>query len=596
MTETSDPTVASVSPVVSPDDVLTSSTSLARLRFDNRFTAELPADQVTGPSVRSVTAAFSRVRPVVVPGPRIVAWSAEVSDQLGLDEDVWSHPDAAQVFTGSRLLPGSDPFAANYGGHQFGNWAGQLGDGRAIALGEVVDVNGDHQTLQLKGAGPTPYSRRADGLAVLRSSIREFLCSEAMHHLGVPTTRALSLALTGNQVVRDMFYDGNPRPEPGAIVCRVAPSFIRFGNFQIFAARQDHDTLRALADFTVRHYEPDLMPDDGQPTAETYRRWFARVCRTTCDLVVDWMRIGFVHGVMNTDNMSIHGLTIDYGPYGWIDDYDPDWTPNTTDAGGRRYRFGHQPHVAHWNLIQLAQALFPLIGEPEPLQEALNDYVDRYHAGYRSMMVAKLGLVPASADADDDLVAGLDEALRSTEIDMTIFFRRLWRVAGPDDVWTDDGLGPAFYDRDAVGDEARDVIVGWFDRYLDRVAGDGRTAEERRESMDAVNPKYVLPQLPGPAGHRRRGGRRPRRGPDAARGRPTALRRAPGVRALRRPSPRLGPRPTGFVDALLLELSPPSRSSCTPSGVLGPRHLGARGRCAQRCVAAGRTTHVIGPT
>ena len=226
---------------------------------------------------------------------------------------------------------------------------------------------------------------------MLRSSIREFLCSEAMYHLGVPTTRALTLATTGTEVMRDMFYDGHPALEPGAIVCRVAPSFLRFGTYQLPAARGEIAELRQLADFTIRHYFPHLLPDRssnsgysngsasngsaskesasndatrgervGHPP-EVYERWFDEVCRSSCDLVVEWMRVGFVHGVMNTDNMSIHGLTIDYGPYGWLDDYDPNWTPNTTDAGGRRYRYGYQPQITQWNLLQLANALYPLV-------------------------------------------------------------------------------------------------------------------------------------------------------------------------------------------------------------------------------------------
>ena len=239
------------------------------------------------------------------------------------------------------------------GGHQFGHWAGQLGDGRAISLGEAVLADGQRRELQLKGAGPTPYSRSADGRAVLRSSIREFLCSEAMHHLGIPTTRALSLVGTGEGVVRDMFYDGHPEVEPGAIVCRVAPSFLRFGHFELPSQRGDTSLLQALADFCIARDFPHLR-GRGEPL---YADWFAEVCERTARLVAGWMRVGFVHGVLNTDNMSILGLAIDYGPYGWIDAYDPDWTPNTTDATGRRYRFGWQPRVANWNLGQLARAL-----------------------------------------------------------------------------------------------------------------------------------------------------------------------------------------------------------------------------------------------
>ena len=279
--------------------------------FDNRFVRELPADAETRNFCRQVrNACYSLVEPTPTSKPKLVAYSQEVAELLGIDKAWFSTGQAARVLGGSELLPGMQPFAACYGGHQFGNWAGQLGDGRAINLGEVVVANGRHWTLQLKGPGRTPYSRTGDGLAVLRSSLREFLCSEAMHHLGVPTTRALSLVLTGDQVTRDMFYDGHPRREQGAVVCRVAPTFTRFGNFEILTARKEILNLRKLADFTIASDFPHLNPKS--PTC--YRDWFEEVCIRTATMVVDWMRVGFVHGVMNTDNMSILGETIDYGP------------------------------------------------------------------------------------------------------------------------------------------------------------------------------------------------------------------------------------------------------------------------------------------
>jgi uncharacterized protein YdiU (UPF0061 family) len=261
---------------------------------------------------------------------------------------------------------------ACYGGHQFGQWAGQLGDGRAISLAEVdQSAPGQRWELQLKGAGPTPYSRRADGRAVLRSSLREFLCSEAMHHLGIPTTRALSLVTTGEPVVRDMFYDGHPQDEPGAIVCRVAPSFVRLGNFELFASRSEVETLRRLADYVMATHFPELGPPSS---AESYAAWFAEVCRRTAIMIAHWMRVGFVHGVMNTDNLSILGLTIDYGPYGWLEPYDPVWTPNTTDAGGRRYCYANQPRIGLWNLSQFGHALRPLLETAEGIEQGLTVY------------------------------------------------------------------------------------------------------------------------------------------------------------------------------------------------------------------------------
>ena len=323
--------------------------------------------------------------------PELVAYSTEVAELLGISRQTCDSAEFVEIMSGNRVLPGMDPYATCYGGHQFGNWAGQLGDGRAINLGDVVNSRGERWAMQLKGAGPTPYSRTADGLAVLRSSIREFLCSEAMFHLGVPTTRALSVVTTGEEVMRDMLYDGHPALEPGAVVCRVAPSFTRFGHFEILAARGEIDLLRRFVDFTIRTSFPELG-DRGVGSAEIYLEWFAEVSRRTAAMVVEWMRVGFVHGVMNTDNMSVLGLTIDYGPYGWLENYDHDWTPNTTDAGQRRYRFGQQPAIAQWNLLQLANAIYPLIGKAEPLEDVLREFGRHYAQLWQSMLARKLGL------------------------------------------------------------------------------------------------------------------------------------------------------------------------------------------------------------
>ncbi len=457
-----------------------------QLKFDNRFVRELPADPEPGSHVRQVHGAcYSRVLPTPVRAPELLAWSPEVAALLDLDEADVRSAQFAEVFGGNALLPGMAPYAACYGGHQFGNWAGQLGDGRAITLGEAINARGQRWELQLKGAGPTPYSRRADGRAVLRSSLREFLCSEAMHHLGVPSTRALCLIGTGESVIRDMFYDGHPRPEPGAVVCRVAPSFIRFGNFEILAARGDEALLSHLVDFTIARDFPEL---DGDP-ATRRARWFDEVCRRTAVMVAHWMRVGFVHGVMNTDNMSILGLTIDYGPYGWVDNFDPGWTPNTTDAGGRRYRFGHQPTIAHWNLWQLANALYPVFGAAEALEAGLAHYAASFEAENRRMQADKLGLRRFGAD-DQALLDALHELLVEGEIDMTIFFRRLADVdvmaAAPD-------LAPfadAFYDEPRRAAVAP-ALAAWLARYAARARADGRTAEERRAAMNAANPCYV---------------------------------------------------------------------------------------------------------
>ena len=458
---------------------------LDHLAWDNRFTRELPADPDASNRRRQVQGAlYTRVVPTPVAAPRTVAWSPEVADMLGLDPEVCRSQDFADVFAGNRVPEGADPFAAVYGGHQFGSWAGQLGDGRAIALGEVIDRNGGHQTLQLKGSGPTPYSRTADGRAVLRSSVREFLCSEAMHHLGIATTRALSLVTTGDDVVRDVLYDGNPAPEPGAVVCRVAPSFTRFGSFQLPASRNDVELLRRLVDFTISTDFPGL----------DLVAWFAEVCRRTADLVVDWMRVGFVHGVLNTDNMSILGLTIDYGPYGWLEGFDPGWTPNTTDAGMRRYRYGAQPEIAHWNLMQLGSALLPLTDDTEAMQAALDGYGTAYREGFRRMMAERLGWGDVR-EGDDELVNELFATLVRTETDQVVFFRELALVPTSESATDDELLAPlrdAWYSPDEVAGEVRAAFVGWLRSWGRRVVDGGLDGGERRRRMDALNPKYVL--------------------------------------------------------------------------------------------------------
>ncbi|MBA2663035.1 MAG: YdiU family protein [Bradymonadaceae bacterium] len=470
---------------------MTTSSALDALNFDNSFVRELPADAVAANQRRQVRGAcFSRVQPSAVSAPKLIGWSSEVAALLGIDREQVGDEALAQIFAGNRLAGPMEPYAACYGGHQFGNWAGQLGDGRAITLGEVVNADAQRWEMQLKGAGPTPYSRTADGRAVLRSSVREFLCSEAMFHLGVPTTRALSLVLTGDLVVRDMFYDGHPAPEPGAIVCRVAPSFLRFGSFEIFASRGELDVLRTLADYTISHHFAEL----GPPGPAAYVAWFDEVCRRTAVMVAHWMRVGFVHGVMNTDNMSVLGLTIDYGPYGWLEDFNPGWTPNTTDASHRRYRFGNQPQIAHWNLAQLGNALYDLVGEVEPLQAALATYVTTYEQQWREMIAAKLGLLALQAD-DQPLVDELMDVLQLVETDMTIFYRKLAELDVDaaeqlDDRQLLEPLLEAYYAPDELAAHMPRV-AGWLRRYAARLKADGRTKASRLAAMNAVNPKYV---------------------------------------------------------------------------------------------------------
>jgi uncharacterized protein YdiU (UPF0061 family) len=482
---------------------------LDRLRFDNRFAREVTADPDRANRRRQVLGAgFSRVDPTPVAAPVTLAWSAEVAELLGLDPELCRSPDFAQVFGGNRVPSGADPWAAAYGGHQFGSWAGQLGDGRAIALGEIIDRHGQHQTLQLKGAGPTPYSRGADGRAVLRSSIREFLCSEAMHHLGVPTTRALSLVATGERVVRDMLYDGNPRPEPGAVVCRVAPSFTRFGTFELPAARRDLALLKQLVEFTVRTDFPALAAHGPASSAEVVARWFGEVCERTAALLVHWMRVGFVHGVLNTDNMSILGLTVDYGPYGWLESFDAGWTPNTTDAATRRYRYGAQPEIAQWNLLQLGRALLPLVGDPQFVHDGLQRYAELYEGGFRDVTVARLGW-GAPRDGDDARVSALFDLMSRSETDQVLLFRDLAAVpvvlgsagqdaghpAGSAAADGDARLAPlaqAFYRPEDLTGELRADWAAWLADWARRSIDGGLSEEERRRQMNALNPRFVL--------------------------------------------------------------------------------------------------------
>jgi len=443
--------------------------TLASLAWLNRFLSETPGDPVTGGSPRQVqNACWSRVSPTPSPNPTLRLWSDEMAETLGLEKG------DTEILAGGKTVTGMDAYAQRYGGHQFGNWAGQLGDGRAITLGEIQTDSGVFE-LQLKGAGQTPYSRFADGKAVLRSSIREFLCSEAMHHLGVPTTRALSLTTTGEDVMRDMMYDGNRQFEQGAIVSRVAPSFIRFGSFQIHALMRDKDTLQSLVSHTIENHFPNHNTENDDGIIE----WTKEIAQDTAEMVAHWMRVGFVHGVMNTDNMSIHGLTIDYGPYGWLEDYNPGWTPNTTDSSHRRYKFGNQPQIAAWNLARLLESISPLVEEPERLNEVLEHYITSFEKYNNNMWAAKLGFSKFLPE-DEELVKELNKLLQEVETDMTIFFRELCSVTAPDI----SQLHESFYDPENIPVEGWNV---WLEQWWLRV-----DATPDRDLMRINNPKYVL--------------------------------------------------------------------------------------------------------
>ena len=472
--------------VVSRPQKFVLESSLAALNFDNSFVRALPGDPLTTNERRQVRdALYSRVAPLPVRQPRVLAYSPEVAALIGLSPEACQSPLFTEVFGGNKVLEGMDTYAACYGGHQFGNWAGQLGDGRAITLTEVAVRDGGRWELQLKGAGPTPYSRMGDGRAVLRSSLREFLCSEAMHFLGIPTTRALSLVATGESVVRDMFYDGRPSAEPGAIVCRVAPSFVRFGNFELLTARNSPALLAKLADYVIETHQRELVPYQGK---ERYLRWFEHVCRATAELVVHWMRVGFVHGVMNTDNMSVLGLTIDYGPYGFLDVFDPTWTPNTTDAAGRRYRYGQQPNIALWNLSCFAHALLPLVGQTEPLQAALTNCAEELSQRMDHMLCDKLGFGSSAGEALELAHLWLD-AMAECQLDMTNSYRAL--IALPDSQEAAvEALAAHSYA--PLSAEQRTLLGTWVSRYRSACVEEARVPEQRSELMRRTNPKFIL--------------------------------------------------------------------------------------------------------
>lgn len=462
-----------------------------KLNIQDTFNKELTADKNRNNVPRQVHEAhFSYVTPRQPNAPKLLHVSMEMLKNIGLTANDINSESFLNMVSGAEVLENTEPFAMCYGGHQFGHWAGQLGDGRAINLFEVVH-NDKRWALQLKGSGATPYSRSADGRAVLRSSIREHLCSEAMYALGVPTTRSLSLSLTGDKVLRDMLYDGNAAYENGAVVCRVAPSFIRFGNFQILAARKDVDNLRKLTDYTIRHFFPTI--EIG--TKAGYIEFFKTVSERTLEMIIDWQRVGFVHGVMNTDNMSILGLTIDFGPYGWLEGYEKDWTPNTTDKQNRRYRFGQQIGVGLWNLFQLANALYPLIEDVKPLEAILDNYKAAYANKYPTMMRQKLGLMTVAKN-DNLLIEQLERNLELTETDMTIFFRNLSQINKNDAITKEDKfleiIVDAFYETSELNGEVLELWRNWFGQYSTRLQQETATDTERKTLMDSVNPKYVL--------------------------------------------------------------------------------------------------------
>ncbi|WP_252145073.1 protein adenylyltransferase SelO [Yokenella regensburgei] len=409
---------------------------------------------------------YTALAPTPLENARLIWHNESLASELGVEPSLFVPSTGAGVWGGETLLPGMSPLAQVYSGHQFGVWAGQLGDGRGILLGEQQLANGKRVDWHLKGAGLTPYSRMGDGRAVLRSTIREALASEAMHGLGIPTTRALSIVTSDTPVYRETV-------EQGAMLMRIAESHVRFGHFEHFYYRREPEKVQQLADFVIRHHWPELASREDK-----YVTWFRDVVTRTAQMIARWQTVGFAHGVMNTDNMSILGLTMDYGPYGFLDDFQPDFICNHSDHQGR-YSFENQPAVGLWNLQRLAQSLSPFI-DVDALNDALDDYQRALFTEYGQRMRAKLGFYTEQS-GDNDLLNDLFALMSSEGSDFTRTFRQLGET---------EQLSAASPLRDEFIDRA--AFDAWFSRYRERLQLDGVSDAERQQRMQAVNPAMVL--------------------------------------------------------------------------------------------------------
>ncbi|CAF1151995.1 unnamed protein product [Rotaria sordida] len=406
------------------------------IKFDNLALRVLPIDQVQENYVRTVSGAcFSKVKPTPVKNPKLVAYSSDALKLIDIDEEATKDErQLAQVFSGNVLLQGMDPAAHCYCGHQFGYFSGQLGDGATMYLGEIINKKNERWELQLKGAGKTPYSRTADGRKVLRSSIREFLCSEAIFCLGIPTTRAGTCVTSDDYVIRDIYYDGNPKQERCTIISRIAQTFIRFGSFEIcktidpLTSRKGpsvgrYDILKTLLNYVISTFYPEIEEKYKSKDEDKYSAFFEEIVKRTASLVAQWQCVGWCHGVLNTDNMSIVGVTIDYGPYGFMDRYDPSFICNGSDDSGR-YSYKQQPSICKWNCGKLAEALAPLL----PIEKSkliLNKFDEEYERVYMNKMRQKFGLIQKELETDRQLIDTFLNTLEMTGADFTNSFRTL---------------------------------------------------------------------------------------------------------------------------------------------------------------------------
>jgi serine/tyrosine/threonine adenylyltransferase len=439
-------------PLLAPDVML-------RIRFDNSY-ARLPERF------------YARLDPTPVASPTLLALNAPLAETLGIDPAALASPEGVDVLAGNRVPEGAEPIALAYSGHQFGQFVPQLGDGRAILLGEVVGTDGQRRDIQLKGSGPTPYSRRGDGRAAVGPVLREFLVSEAMHALGIPTTRSLAAVATGEAVLREEVL-------PGAVLTRIAASHIRVGTFQYFAAREDIEALRLLTDHALARHDPDAVGAENPA-----RALFGRVVARQADLVARWMLVGFIHGVMNTDNTSISGETIDYGPCAFMDAFDPATVFSAIDSFGR-YAYGNQPRIMQWNLARLAEALLPLLDDEQDravawAQEALGAFAPAFQAAWLGGLRRKLGLT-TEREGDAALIQGLLDAMKAGGVDFTLAFRRLADAATED---------PASA-RALFADPA--AFDAWEPAWRARLAEEEPAVApaERQAAMRAASPAYI---------------------------------------------------------------------------------------------------------